>query len=85
MTEKPHRTFAFITGEDIFHVFKIEDSEATAGLIAGMLSEPIIIEVSGNEHVYEESGWKFIDGRFIKKEVYENPPTVIDEDDYEVE
>jgi len=85
MTEKTHKTFAFITGEDIFHVFKIDDTEATAGLVAGMRSEPIIVEISGNDHFYEESGWKFVDGKFVKKEIYDNPPAIVDEDDYEVE
>ncbi len=85
MSEKTHKTFVFITGEDIFHAFKIDDNEATAGLIAGMRSDPVVIEVTGNEHVFEESGWKFIDGKFVKKEIYDNPPIIFDEDDYEVE
>lgn len=54
--------FAFVVGTDVATVFAIDDDlEGNQGVIAGMRSEPIIIEtqVPG-----VTSGWKYINGQF---------------------
>lgn len=84
MEENKYRTFVFVSDGDIFHTFKIEDAEYAAGIISGMQSQPIVVEVTGQEFVYEQSGWRFVNGEFIQESVITRNP-IIDEDDYEVE
>jgi hypothetical protein len=84
MEETKYRTFIFVSDGDIFHTFKIADAEYAAGIISGLLSEPIIVEVTGQEFVYEQPGWRYVNGEFTQEPaVMRNP--IIDEDDYEVE
>jgi hypothetical protein len=56
------RTFAFVAGDDVFTIFKIDDSDlGNAAVAAGMSSNPIIIETD-NQMI--DVGWKFINGEF---------------------
>lgn len=84
MEEKKYRTFVFVSDGDMFHTFKIEDADYAAGIISGMLSQPIVVEVTGQEFVYEQPGWRYVNGEFIQESVITRNPA-IDEDDYEVE
>tara|TARA_R110001606_G_scaffold301075_2_gene448757 strand:+ start:115 stop:345 length:231 start_codon:yes stop_codon:yes gene_type:complete len=54
--------FAFVVGNEVSTVFAIDDDmDGNKGVIAGMRSEPIIIET---EVPGVTSGWKYIDGQF---------------------
>ena len=83
MEEKSYKTFVFIVDQDIFHTFRIEDTEYSAGLIAGMQSNPIVVDVTGHEHISTQIGWKYIDGKFHQTNAATMPTDI--EDDYEVE
>jgi hypothetical protein len=84
MEETKYRTFIFVSDGDIFHTFKIADADYAAGIISGLLSQPIVVEVTGQEFVYEQPGWKYINGEFVQDFTPTQNP-IIDEDDYEVE
>ena len=71
--------FAFIVDGDVFHTFEVERGSGTDRLIAGLRSNPIIVEVSENLDIAGKPGWHYIDGKFIQDEKY------LDTDDYEVE
>lgn len=56
------KKFAFVVGEDVFTVFAVNDGmEGADALIAGLRSEPIIIETDVDD---VNIGWKYIDGEF---------------------
>lgn len=56
------RHFAFVADNDVFTIFKIDDSiPGNAPVVAGLQSKPIVIEIN-NEMI--DVGWKFIDGEF---------------------
>jgi hypothetical protein len=56
------RQFAFIADNDVFTIFKIDDSiPGNQPVIAGLGSKPLIVEID-NETI--DVGWKFIDGEF---------------------
>ncbi len=83
MEEKQYKTFVFVADEDVFHTFRIESTQYAEPLIAGMKSNPIVIDVTGQEHYSTEPGWKYANGSFYRAD--QSAPVVIDEDDYEVE
>ena len=82
---KNYKTFVFVADQDIFHTFKVEENEYSGQLIAGLQSNPIIIDVTGNEQYSNEPGWRYIDGKFIRFESVYTPPEGYSEEDYEVE
>lgn len=55
------KKFAFVTNEDVFAVWTIdtedttENSSTTERILAGMLSNPIIVEIPDNVNV--QNGW----------------------------
>jgi hypothetical protein len=83
MEEKQYKTFVFVADEDVFHTFRIEDAQYAEPLIAGMRSNPIVVEVTGQEHYSTELGWKYSNGSFYRAD--QPVPVIIDEDDYEVD
>lgn len=74
------RNFAFIAENDVFTVFRIDDSmPGNAAVVAGLQSKPIVIEVN-NEMI--DVGWKFIDGEFYMPASF---MTASEAPDYEVD
>jgi hypothetical protein len=82
--ERTYKTFVFVADGDIFHTFKVEDSETMQHMIAGMQSQPLVLDVTGREYIAEQYGWKYGENGFYQDNILEQEP-VIDEDDYEVE
>jgi len=72
-------TFAFVIDGDVFHYLQIPNDPSLEGVIAGLRSGPIVVEVP--EGMPERMGpdWKYVDGQFV-------PPSGFNlENDYEVE
>jgi hypothetical protein len=70
---------AFVSDGDVFHYMSVEIKEETDGLIAAMLSEPKIVNVSHMADVMPSSGWKYENGNFFRSE-----PICADPGNYEV-
>jgi hypothetical protein len=70
--------FAFISDGDIFHHMTIPNNEDLQGVIAGLRSKPMIVEIPEDMSDKITPGLKYIDGQFI--DTWAQP-----EDDYEVE
>ena len=72
-------TFAFVIDGDVFHYLQIPEDPGLEGVIAGLRSGPMVVEVP--DYMLEQMGadWKYIDGQFIA------PSGTTLEDDYEVE
>jgi hypothetical protein len=83
MEENQYKTFVFVADNDVFHTFRIEVGPNTEPLIAGMMSNPTVVDVTGREYYSDQPGWKYSDGIFYMEE--NNVPVLVDEDDYEVE
>ncbi len=81
--ERQYKTFVFVADEDVFHTFRIEENSYSEALIAGMRSNPIVVEVTGQEHYSAEPGWKYSNGAFYRADHYSY--SVQEQDDYEVE
>jgi hypothetical protein len=73
--------FAFVSDGDIFHFMTLPYVSELDGVIAGMRSGPIVVEIPQELPEYLGPGWKYIDGQFVNVGVIapECP------DDYEVE
>ena len=74
--------FAFVSDGDIFHYMTLPYVSELDGVIAGMRSNPIIVEMPNDLPDYLGPGWKYIDGQFVHVGV--SVPQE-DPEDYEVE
>lgn len=81
MDTENRKIFAFVSDEDVFHFFTIPDEPQFQGIIAGLQSRPLLVEVTGKDEMFNGGFWKYVDGEFVQAE--HNP--FADEDDYEVE
>lgn len=70
--------FAFIADGDIFHYMTIPNNDDLQGVIAGLRSKPLIVEMPEYLSDKVTPGLKYVDGQFI--DIWAQP-----EDDYEVE
>lgn len=72
-------TFAFVIDGDVFHYLQIPEDPGLEGVIAGLRSGPMLVEVP--DYLPERMGadWKYIDGEFVA------PSGFSIEEDYEVE
>ena len=74
------RQFAFIADNDVFTVFRIDESiPGNQPVIAGLQSKPVVVEID-NDMI--DVGWKFIDGEFYMPA---SQMTASQEPDYEVD
>ncbi len=74
--------FAFVSDGDIFHFMALPYVSELDGVIAGMRSNPMIVEMPEGLPDYLGPGWKYIDGQFVNVGIniaQEEP------EDYEVE
>lgn len=78
--EEPIRKFAFITDEDVFFVIGVPDIEINAGILAGLVSSPTIVDVTAFPEVSTNS--KYINGEFYNRA--SSQPIALS-DDYELE
>lgn len=77
------KLFAFVSDGDAFHFMQVPDLPDLAKLIAGLQSNPILVDISDNPEIMENPIlWTYVDGKFIKTGI--DIPQ-FDEDDYEVE
>jgi hypothetical protein len=80
------KVFAFIINGEVFHTMTIEENSNTEGLIAGMFSEPKIVDASGVEGLKDYPFWKYDEEtKAFSKEEGWLPLEQDLEDDYEVE
>ena len=79
--QEPVRKFAFVLDSDVFFVIGIPDNFTSQGIIAGLNSQPKIIEVTNLPEVSTQS--KFIDGEFYNPAGGPTPQVIVD--DYELE
>lgn len=78
--EETRRVFAFIVDEDVFHFMTIPDEPQFAGIIAGLQSRPLLLDVTDKPELLMGGYWKYVNGEIVKHEL----PTSEDED-YEVD
>ena len=60
--DKPQRVFAFITDNEVFHKWYVEEDYEDSGLaplIYGLQSNPIVVDITDINHEEVEYGWKF--------------------------
>lgn len=75
--------FAFISDGDVFHYLNLPNNEDLAGVIAGLRSRPIVVEVPEQfSDGYIGSNWKYINDEFV---YVEKKPINTSPNDYEVE
>jgi hypothetical protein len=76
--------FAIVADGEVFHTMAIPSSiEETRRLIAGLNSDPKIINITGNEDILRYPDWKY---DYQTKQFYRSSNTIFSEDDdYEVE
>lgn len=75
--------FAFISDGDVFHYLTLPNTEDLAGVIAGLRSKPIVVEVPEQfVEGYIGPNWKYINEEFV---YIEPEPINIEPEDYEVE
>jgi hypothetical protein len=59
---KPQRVFAFITDNEVFHKWYVEEDyedTALAPLIYGLQSNPIVVDITDKNHEDIQYGWLF--------------------------
>ncbi len=78
--EENRKVFAFIVDEDVFHFMTIPDQPQFAGVIAGLQSKPLLLDVTDRPELLTGGYWKYIDGEIVKHE-FDTP----EDEDYEVE
>jgi len=80
------KIFAFIVNGEVFHTMTIEKNPNTEGLIAGMLSSPIIVDASEVEGLKDYPLWEYDENTKVFSRQEGWFPVEQDlEDDYEVE
>ena len=81
------RVFAFIVDGDVFHFMMIPNDPELQGVIAGLNSQPMLLEVTGRQELYKIAGWKYDyeSGTFYHPAANEEDVEEFIEDDYEVE
>jgi hypothetical protein len=57
--------FAFVADGDIFHYMTFPNDENLQGVIAGLRSKPLLVEIPDNYPDHFGLGWKYIDGQFV--------------------
>lgn len=76
------KRFGFIVDGELFYVHHLPDEEVFEGVIAGMQSFPMVIEITDLPHV-SGSGWKFKDNQFYRdeesQEIQEGPGYELDD------
>lgn len=87
MNTENKRVFAFIAEGDVFHILLMPDEPDLAGVLAGLNSKPLLVEVTDRPEIYKLAGWKYD----YETETFYHPAANDDdveefvEDDYEVE
>jgi hypothetical protein len=59
---KPQRVFAFVTDNEVFHKWYVEEDyedEGLAPLIYGLQSNPIVVDITDKNHEEIQYGWSF--------------------------
>ena len=59
---KPQRVFAFVTDNEVFHKWYVEEDYEDAGLaplIYGLQSNPIVVDITDKNHEEIQYGWLF--------------------------
>lgn len=86
---KDLKIFAFIVDGDVFHTMTVPDEASMSKLVAGLQSDPKVIDVSHMPDIRFQPGWKY---NYESQEFYREaqpqpqlPPQIAPEDDYEVE
>lgn len=86
---KDLKVFAFIVDGDVFHTMTVPGEASMIKLIAGLQSDPKVIDVSHMPDIKYQSGWKY---NYESEEFYREqqpqphqPQHIAPEDDYEVE
>lgn len=74
------KVFAFVADEDVFHFMTIPDEPQFAGIIAGLQSKPLLLDVTDRPELLMGGYWKYINGEIVKHEF-----NIPEDDDYEVE
>jgi hypothetical protein len=70
--------FAFVADGDIFHYMTFPNNDDLQGVIAGLRSRPLLVEIPEGYPDHFGPGWKYVDGEFVNTIA----PAV---EDYEVE
>ena len=73
--------FAFVSDGEIFHIMTLPDISDLQGVIAGMKSSPIIVEIPEGMPDHLIPGLRYVNGEFTNR--INN--FIEDEEDYEVE
>ena len=61
------KVFAFVVDEDIIHFMKVSEKD-TPGLLAGLRSDPKVIEMSEfSEIMQDPRSWKYVNDKFELK------------------
>jgi hypothetical protein len=59
---RPQRVFAFVTDNEVFHKWYVEEDYedfGLASLIYGLQSQPIVVDITDKNHEEIEYGWLF--------------------------
>lgn len=86
---KETKLFAFIVDGDVVHTMNVPDEPALNKLIAGLQSDPKVIDVTHMPDIKTTPNWKYnYDTKEFYQDTLDNPNRLVlieDVDDYEVE
>jgi hypothetical protein len=77
-----NHAFAFIADGEVFHFLTIPKSPQFAGIIAGLQSRPLLVEVTDRPDMFNGGFWTYDGVKFTEKP---KEQVITDPDDYEVE
>jgi hypothetical protein len=86
MDLEKYRMFAFVADGDVFHTLLIP-KDSGPGLIEGLRSKPLLLEITDRPEIFKVGGWKFDyeTETFYHPALLEEDAIMFFEEDYEVE